>query len=134
VKPFIDTNVLVYAQLDDVRSSRAQSLLAAGGVISVQVLNEFTSVLRKKLGRSWADIEAAVEDVRAALDPARPLTTDTHAAGIVLAREHSLGFYDALIVASALEAGCKTLLTEDLQHGRTIGGLTIQNPFSEALC
>jgi len=46
-----------------------------------------------------------------------------------LARDHSLSFYDALIVASTHEAKCTTLLTENMQHGRTIGTLTICNPF-----
>ena len=61
----------------------------------------------------------------------RSLTADTHAKALALAREHGLAFYDALIVASAIEAGCDILYSEDMQHGRTIGGLTIRNPFIE---
>lgn len=60
-----------------------------------------------------------------------PITIGTHEAAVALAREHAFNFYDALIVASALEAGCDTLFTEDMQHGRTIGGLAIWNPFRE---
>ena len=60
-----------------------------------------------------------------------PLTADTHASALGLARDHGLSFYDALIVAAAIEAGCDTLYSEDLQHGRTIGGLAIVNPFLE---
>ena len=63
--------------------------------------------------------------------PARPLTADVHAHAVKLARSGTLSFYDALIVAAATEAGCRYLLTEDLQHGRRFGGLTIQNPFLE---
>ena len=64
-----------------------------------------------------------------ALDPVRPVTIDTHEGATALARSHGFNFYDSLIVASALEAECDTLLTEDLQAGRRIGGLTFVNPF-----
>jgi predicted nucleic acid-binding protein len=59
------------------------------------------------------------------------LSVATHEAAIALARDHRLSFYDALIVAAAQEAGCDTLYTEDMQHGRALGGLTIVNPFIE---
>ncbi|MET4188512.1 MULTISPECIES: AbrB/MazE/SpoVT family DNA-binding domain-containing protein [unclassified Bradyrhizobium] len=59
----------------------------------------------------------------------RHLTADTHATALALARDHTLAFYDALIVAAAIEAGCETLYSEDMQHGRSIGGLSIVNPF-----
>lgn len=131
MKPFLDTNILVYAQSEDSRSVRAQSLLESGGIVSVQVLNEFANVLRRKLGRNWSEIVEALDDVRVLLAPALPLTAETHAAAVALAREHGFGFYDALIVASALEAGCDTLLTEDMQHGRIVGALAIRNPFLE---
>jgi len=132
VKPFLDTNVLVYAVLsDDPRRPTAEQLLAAGGTISVQVLNEFANVARGKLKRSWPDIEAMLTLVRSRSGRVRDLSILTHEAAIALARGHSLSFYDALIVASAIEAGCDTLFTEDMQHGRAIGGLTIVNPFLE---
>ena len=57
-----------------------------------------------------------------------PLTADTHAAALELAREHGFAFYDALIVVAAIEADCDILYSEDMQHGRAIGGLTIVNP------
>jgi predicted nucleic acid-binding protein len=129
VRTFLDTNVLVYATSNDPRCERAQALIAAGGTTSVQVLNELVNVLRKKLKRDWGAIEKAVSDFRNVLDPVLPLTPETHDAAIALAREHSLSFYDALIVASALEANCEVLFTEDMQHGRTIGTLTVRNPF-----
>lgn len=129
MRTFLDTNVLVYATSNDPRCERAQALIAAGGTTSVQVLNELVNVLRKKLKRDWGAIEKAVSDFRNVLDPVLPLTPETHDAAIALAREHSLSFYDALIVASALEANCEVLFTEDMQHGRTIGTLTVRNPF-----
>ena len=56
-------------------------------------------------------------------------TSATHAAAVSLARDHGFAFYDALIVAAALERGCDTLFSEDMQHGRSVAGLTIVNPF-----
>jgi predicted nucleic acid-binding protein len=126
---FFDSNVLVYAFSTDIRRQRALTTIAGGGVISAQVLNEFTNVLRKKQKQDWAAIEAAVGSIRFRFPDIVPLTAHTHAAALALARDHTLGFYDALIVAAAIEGGCDTLYSEDLQHGRSIGGLTIVNPF-----
>jgi predicted nucleic acid-binding protein len=129
VKPFFDTNILVYAQTEDARGEKARELMAAGGAVSVQVLNEFANVLRKKLNRSWDDISAASADIEAALGPARPLTIDLHRQALGIAGNHSLSFFDALIIASAAEAGCDTLLTEDMQTGVKISGVQLVNPF-----
>jgi predicted nucleic acid-binding protein len=133
VKPFLDTNVLVYAVLsDDPRCPTAERLLAAGGTISVQVLNEFASVARGKLKWPWLDIEATLSLVRSQSRRVRDVSVLTHSAALALARDHGLSFFDALIVAAAIEAGCDTLFTEDMQHGRKFGGLTIVNPFVES--
>lgn len=127
---FLDTNVLIYAfSSGDRRSSTAESVLAEGGVIGVQVLNEFTSVVRRKLGWDWPRIQAALDVIATLAGRARPLTKAIHAAAVKLARQSGLSFYDALIVAAAADAGCHTLLTEDLQHGRKFAGVTIRNPF-----
>lgn len=126
---FLDTNVLVYAQSADPKGETARQAILAGGTISVQVINEFTAVLHRKFHLEWHEITDAVADLRAALDPVRPIGIDTWTAAVALARQHRFGFYDSLILASALEAGCDTLLTEDLQAGRRIEGLTIVNPF-----
>lgn len=128
---FLDTNILVYAQQTGVKAEISQDLIAEGGTISVQVLNELANVLRKKLGRNWRDIELVLADLDNAFDPALPLTVETNRVALALARDHNIAFYDALIVAAAQEAGCDTLFTEDLQHGRKFGNLTIVNPFSE---
>lgn len=126
---FFDSNILIYAYSTDIRRQRALTTIAGGGVISAQVLNEFTNVLRKKQKQDWSVIEAAIQSIRFRFPDIMPLTSDTHAAGLALARDHGLAFYDALIVASAIEAGSDTLYSEDLQHGRSIGGLAIVNPF-----
>ena len=104
-------------------------VVLAGGVISVQVLDEFAAVLRRKFRLEWAVIADALADVRTALGPVRPIDVETHLHAVALARSHGFSFYDALIVASALDAGCDTLLTEDLQAGRRVDGLSIVNPF-----
>jgi predicted nucleic acid-binding protein len=132
VTAFLDTNILVYAQGGGPKAQAAQSLIAEGGVISVQILNELTNVLRKKLRRDWREIEEVLDDVCDALDPAIPLTLETHSAAVALARDHGLSFYDAVIVAAALEAGCDKIYSEDMQHGRVFGPLRLVNPFLEA--
>lgn len=129
---FLDTNILIYAFASgDHRSARAEALLADGGVIGVQVLNEFTSVARRKLGWDWPQIEAAIAVIFELLGSVRPLTAEIHSQALKLARGSALSFYDALIVAAAADAGCGVLLTEDLQHGRKFGGVAVQNPFLE---
>jgi predicted nucleic acid-binding protein len=129
VKPFFDTNILVYAQQSGARGARARELVAEGGVVNVQVLNELANVLRKKLKRDWPEVFDVLADVRDALDPPLPLTAETHEAGLALACDHGVAFYDALIVVAARDAGCATLYSEDLQHGRRFGDLTVVNPF-----
>lgn len=134
VEVFLDTNVLVYSMVtDDPRSAIATALLERGGTISVQVLNEFTSTAIRKLKRSWSDVTAALAAFRKLLPNPLPVTLAMHEAALEIAQRDRLSFYDALIVAAALEAGCSTLLTEDMQDGRVIDGrLTIQNPFAQA--
>jgi predicted nucleic acid-binding protein len=129
VSPFFDSNVLIYAYSTDRRRDRAIQVLAPGGKISAQVLNEFTNVLRNKQKQDWPVIEQAVASIRRQFPEIAPLSAETHAAALSLARDHGFAFYDALIVASALEAGCDVLFSEDMQDGRAIGGLTIRDPF-----
>jgi predicted nucleic acid-binding protein len=131
VSAFFDTNILVYAQQAGAKADRARALLAGGGRLSVQVLNEFTAVSRRKQGKEWHEIGEAISDLLALVEPPLALTLDLHAAARALAEEHRLSFYDALIVVSAIEADCNVLYSEDMQHGRTIGGLAIVNPFLE---
>jgi predicted nucleic acid-binding protein len=128
---FFDTNVLVYSLgQDDVRTPTAEALLARGGTISVQVLNELASVAHRKLRMPWPEVAEAIAAIRKLCQSALPVTTETHESALRLAEEHQLNVYDALIVASALEADCATLLTEDLQSGKVFDGrLTVRNPF-----
>ena len=129
-KQFFDTNILVYAfAANDPRSARAESLLAEGGAIGVQVLNEFTNVARRKLRWQWSQIEASLAVIADLLSPVAPLTAAIHARAVALARDHELSVFDALIVAAALDAGCQLLFSEDLQDGQRFGALTVENPF-----
>ena len=131
---FLDTNILVYAALQsDPRSEAARALLARGAVVGVQVLNEFVAVARCKLRRPWPEIHQALAAIRACCPPPRPLTLATHEAALGLAERHGFPLHDALIVAAALEAGCATLFSEDMQDGQVIESrLTIRNPFAAA--
>ena len=87
-------------------------------------------MLRRKFGLEWDTIAEAIFDLRTVLDPVRPIDIGTHEAAVGLAGSHGSSFDDAPIVASALEAGCDTLLSVDLRDGRCITGLTIVNPFA----
>ena len=131
-KAFFDTNILVYVVgHKDERTSKAEALVANGGVISVQVLNELASVSRRKLGLSWEDVGDALAALRVLCPSPTPLTTDTHDAGLRIAAKYGFPFYDALIAAAALEAECTTLYSEDFQDGQAIEGrLTVRNPFA----
>jgi predicted nucleic acid-binding protein len=129
---FFDTNILVYAQQAGEKADRARALFAGGGKLSVQVLNEFTSVARRKQDKDWREIADALSDVLMIVDPPLALTLDLHTTARSLAEDHRLSFYDALIVAAAIEGGCEILYSEDLQHGRNFGGLAIVNPFLDS--
>jgi predicted nucleic acid-binding protein len=130
-KAFFDTNVLIYAIAeDDSRSRRAEELLARGGMISVQVLNEFVSVVRRKMRMPWKEVKEALQAIRILCPGTASLTIDTHEEALRIAEYYRYGIYDALIAAAALEGGCVTLYSEDFQDGQIIDGqLTISNPF-----
>jgi predicted nucleic acid-binding protein len=130
-RAFFDTNVLVYivGQKDD-RTAKAEALVANGGVVSVQVLNELASVSHRRLGMSWEEIGGALAAIRDLCPSPIPLTLDTHGAGLRIAAKYGFHFYDALIAAAALEAQCTTLYSEDFQDGQLLEGrLTVRNPF-----
>lgn len=127
---FFDTNVLLYLlSADPAKADCAEELLAIGGIVSVQVLNEFTSVALKKLRMPWAEIRDVLVQVRMVCQVV-DLTLATHDRAGQIAERYSLSFYDALIVAAALIAGYSTLYSEDMQDGMMIERqLTICNPF-----
>jgi predicted nucleic acid-binding protein len=130
VKVFFDTNVLLYLLSEDtVKADRAEDLLTGRGVISVQVLNEFAVVCSRKMGLSWSEIKDILGPIRAVCD-IEPLSLGSHERGIEVAERYGFSFFDAMIVASALGAGCNVLYSEDLQHDQLIGNrLRVRNPF-----
>ena len=131
--PFPDTNVLLYLlSADSAKADRAEALLAKGATISVQVLNEFASVARRKLGLSWDEIEDVLALIRQQCR-VHASTVAVHEQALSIVRRYRLAWYDALVVSSAVGANCGRLYSEDMQAGLKIGGaLTIHNPFARA--
>jgi predicted nucleic acid-binding protein len=127
---FFDTSVLFYLLSDDARKAdRVEALLAERGVISVQVLNEFAAVARRKLRLPLADIREILGAVRAVCS-VEPVTAATHDRGLDLCERYKFSLYDSMMVASALIAGAKVLYSEDLQHGQVLEQqLRVVNPF-----
>ena len=131
-RTFYDTNVLIYLLLHEGRKADTlEPFLAAGGTISVQVLNEITNVGRKKHSIALSAIMSFLAELRVILDVV-PVTTEIHELGLRLIERYKISTYDAMIVAAALECGCDVLLSEDMQHGMVVDGrLTIVNPFRD---
>ena len=127
---FLDSNVLVYAFTEDPRTVTARALLGRGCRISIQGLNEFTNVARRKLGKSWDEIHDALAVIRSLCPTIVPVDVAIHETGLRVAERHGFAFFDALMIAAALRAGRTTLWSEDMQDGMLIDGkLRIANPF-----
>lgn len=133
LRSFLDSNVVLYLLSEDpAKADSAEALLRTNPVISVQVLNEVTSVCRRKLAMSWEDIGNFLELVRSFCNVV-PLTVDVHDRARHVAQRHQLSFYDACIVAAAATADCQTLYSEDMNHGQILeDSLTIRNPFARS--
>ena len=132
-EPFLDTSVLLYLlSSDEQKADSVEELLAQSGNISVQVLNEFTAVATRKLALSLPEVGEVLDTVRAVCTT-HPLTEETYDRGISVAERYRFSVYDSMIVGAALLAGCKTLFSEDLQHGQIIDDqLTVVNPFAKS--
>lgn len=134
---FLDTNIFVYSfdKRAPKKADRAAKLIRRAievgqGIVSYQVVQEFFNVALRRFAEpiSGADAEQYLSTTF------RPLLAVHSSHGLYsralqLAREHSLSWYDSLIVASAIEGRCGVLYSEDLQHGQRFGGLRIENPF-----
>jgi predicted nucleic acid-binding protein len=133
VRPFFDTNVLIYAFGEgDLRNQTARKLLGDGGVTGVQVLKEFVAIARRKLGFSWEEVSESIASIRILCPSVTSLTLETHERALGIAQRYGYHIFDALVIAAALDAGSSTLYTEDMQDGQRIETLTIRNPFSGA--
>ncbi|HKU63546.1 MAG TPA: PIN domain-containing protein [Rhizomicrobium sp.] len=127
---FLDSNVLIYAFTNDPRAAKAQTLLTANCVTSVQGLNEFANVARRKLNMSWLEVNQALASLRVLLRAVHPIDLATHDLALTVAERHSYSLFDALMIASALQAGSTILYSEDMQHDIFINSrLRIVNPF-----
>jgi predicted nucleic acid-binding protein len=132
---FVDTNVLVYALTsDDKRSAVAQELIASlleakALRTSTQVLQEFFAVVTRKLARPISSAEAMAHVHRFAICPVLVNDVASIEEAAQLSARGALSFWDGLIVAAAIRARCPVLYSEDLQHGRTIRGVKVMNPF-----
>lgn len=126
---FFDSNVVAYMFSGDIaKAAISEELLALGGAISVQVLNECALVLLRRYRASWPQIEAMSTTVRASCIVV-PMTEQIHVQGLANAKRYKFHIYDSMILAAAQLAGCTTLYTEDMHNGQVIGGLTIRNPY-----
>jgi|tagenome__1003787_1003787.scaffolds.fasta_scaffold20680073_2 predicted nucleic acid-binding protein len=133
---FLDTNVLVYLYDNDApeKQARSRSILEQGRerfrlIISTQVLQEFYVTVTRKLSLALSDGEI-LQAMRGLQEfPAVQINVPMIFDAIKLGRRYQISFWDALITQAALVAGCSRLLTEDLQNGLRIDGLTIENPF-----
>ncbi len=131
-KPFFDTNVILYAfRRDDPGSEIAEALLGRGGIISVQILNEFVAVSRRKLGKNWKEIRHALSIIRILCPDPVPINLETHDRAVQIAERYGYTIFDSLAIAAALQAQARTLLSEDMRDGQKIDGLVIRNPFSQ---
>lgn len=130
-EPFFDSSVLLYLLSDvEQRAERVEDLLLHDGHVSIQVLNEVASVAIRKQALSMREVRELLEVVRGSCHT-HSLTVETHELGLDISERYGFSIYDSMIVASALEHGCRTLLTEDLQHGQVIDKrLRIVNPFA----
>ena len=136
-KYFLDTNIIIYSfdrSVEDKRK-KAQELINTAlsdnlGIISYQVIQEFINVATKKFltPLSLNDCRLYLNRVLSPLCEIFP-SINLYMAGIELMENTGFSFYDSIIIASALQGGCKTLYSEDMQHERVVLGLMIINPF-----
>jgi predicted nucleic acid-binding protein len=136
---FLDTNIFVYC-FDSTASRKkaksnelvARALSSGAGIISHQVIQEFVSVALTKFRKVFdpARLVVYLDEVLFTLWKAYP-SRETYISAVEIQKQHHLSWWDALIVAAALDTGCHLLFSEDLQHGLRIGTLLIQNPFGE---
>jgi predicted nucleic acid-binding protein len=126
---FLDTNILVNLTGADEKTLVTEALVTSGSTISVQVLNELALVWRRKYDYPWDFVRTTLWSLRTFLKVV-PLTLETHDIGLTIAERYRLQIYDSLLLSSALLAGCKTFVSEDLHDGLVVQGqLTIRNPF-----
>ena len=135
MKVALDTNILAYAEgvndaaKRDIVLELVRRLPQGAAVIPVQVLGELFNVLVRKARRSRADARDALLSWRDTF-PAVSTTPEIMVAAADLSTDHQFAIWDAVILSAASHAGCRLLLSEDLQDGFTWGGVTVVDPFA----
>ena len=134
---FIDTNVFVYlfdrradAKREIADSVVTRALIEGNAHVSHQVVQETLHVITSKITSPVSPDDAwkFFQQFMAPMWKLSP-TPDLYRHGLAIQARYGFSFYDSLIVAAALDAGCSQLLSEDFQHGQRIEGLTVHNPF-----
>jgi predicted nucleic acid-binding protein len=130
-KIFFDTNTLLYLlSSDNKKADWVSENLQQHNVISVQVLNEFTSASLRKTKLSNGELDEFL-DLFTSIFQVRSLDIDTFKTGLMVSRRYGYQHYDSMIIAAALQAGCERLYSEDMQHRQIIDKrLQIVNPFA----
>ncbi len=134
IRTFIDTNILVYADASDEPAKQRAALAglkqlyeSGTGVLSTQVLQEYCNVAIRKLKLPAQHIAAQL-DLYEQFEVLQ-VTPSIIRSALDLRQTHNIGFYDAVIVASAQVAGCGILLSDDMNAGENVGGVQVVNPF-----
>lgn len=132
IRQFFDTNVLLYAFKDDQRSGMARELVASGGVIALQSLNEFVNVARRKLEFDWPAVHHAIASLLGVCRLHEVTRLQTQQRALSLAERYQINVHDAMLLSIALEAGCDAFISEDLQDGLIVEDrITVRNPFKD---
>jgi predicted nucleic acid-binding protein len=131
VRAFFDTNILVYSFENTSRGDCARDIMALGGIIGVQSLNELALTLRRKYRRSHAEMKRDLSEIELLFEAPLPLTLAIHHDGLRIAERYQLQIYDSMLLAAALSADCTHFYSEDLSDSLVIDNrLTIRNPFA----
>jgi predicted nucleic acid-binding protein len=129
-KIFFDTNTLLYLlSSDNKKADWVSQNLQQSNVISIQVLNEFTSASLRKIKISSEELDEFLDLFKSTFN-VKALDTETFDTGLMVSRRYGYQHYDSMIIAAALQAGCERLYSEDMQHRQMIDKrLQIVNPF-----
>ena len=135
VEVFLDTNVIIYTfdQTAPAKREKALELLRGHSwAVSWQVIQEFASVALHRFAKPMTENDLADYIELILMPHCRVMPSSSiYRQALSVKKQTGYRFYDSLIVTAALECGAKTLCSEDLQHGRKIGGMTILNPFRD---
>jgi len=126
----LDTNVAVYALMDDARTTAAVEILRRCRFLSAQVLNEYANVALRKYRKTWREVATDIADFRETVPAILPVDAAANTDALRIAERYRLSFYDSLMLSVALKGGARTIYSEDMQHDLVIDGtLRIVDPF-----